>query len=79
MFDINDTTVSSLQSDLEDLRSHVSSEFKLIPVANKIDKHDFIKIHAEFSEFQGILLFLQKKKKNVNELRQLQINSNQAC
>lgn len=74
MFDINDTTVSSLQSDLEDLRSHVSSEFKLIPVANKIDKHDFTKIHAEFSGIPGILFISAKEKKNVNELRQLLVD-----
>lgn len=74
MFDINETTVSSLQSDLEVLRSHVSSEFKLIPVANKIDKHDFIKIHAEFSGIPGILFISAKEKKNVNELRQLLVD-----
>ncbi|MBK7851246.1 MAG: 50S ribosome-binding GTPase [Bacteroidetes bacterium] len=40
LFDIHETDALEVQNELNDLRTHLAPDFRLIPVANKIDGHD---------------------------------------
>ncbi len=65
LFDVNDTTASSLQEKLEQLKKELRSGFRIIPVANKIDGHDLERLKEEFREIPDILFISAKQRANL--------------
>ncbi|HRH65439.1 MAG TPA: tRNA uridine-5-carboxymethylaminomethyl(34) synthesis GTPase MnmE [Bacteroidia bacterium] len=68
LFDINETGVADLKFELDELRQHLAPEFRLIPVANKIDGHDPETVVHDYISVPGIVFISAKEKRNVHAL-----------
>jgi len=65
IFDVNDTTASSLQGKLEALKRELKPGFRIIPIANKIDGHDLKVLKEEFREVPSIIFISAKQQTNL--------------
>ena len=68
LFDIHETGALEVQNELNDLRTHLAPDFRLIPVANKIDGHDPEQVIEDYKSVPGTMFISAKEKKNVHAL-----------
>ncbi len=68
LFDINETSAGDLRLELAELQKHLAPDFRLIPVANKIDGHDAEKVKNDYQGIDGMMYISAKEKVNVHAL-----------
>lgn len=68
LFDIHETGALEVQNELNDLRTHLAPDFRLIPVANKIDGHNPEQVIEDYKSVPGTMFISAKEKKNVHAL-----------
>lgn len=69
LFDVNETTSSSLKAELDELTRHIPAGFRLIPVGNKTDGHAMAALEHEFRETDGWLGISARDKTGLEPLR----------
>ena len=65
LFDVNNTTSSALENQLDELKKELSPGFRIIPVANKIDGKKLEDLEKEFKNIPSILFISAKQKTNL--------------
>ncbi|TAH41620.1 MAG: tRNA uridine-5-carboxymethylaminomethyl(34) synthesis GTPase MnmE [Bacteroidetes bacterium] len=65
LFDVNNTTSSALENQLEELKRELSPGFRIIPVGNKIDGKNLEELEKEFKDTPSILFISAKQRINL--------------
>ena len=69
LFDIHELTNTSLQQELDQLKTGLGEQSKLLVVGNKIDKEDLAYTKREFAAFADLLFISAKEGFNIDQLR----------
>ena len=69
LFDVNESGSDDVKKEIAELKNKINDErFIIIPVANKIDRHDKHELKDKFGSIESILFISAKEKINIHRL-----------